>query len=449
MKASRYNVITFNPESGEAVLQNTLYGSRTRCHGDEVGIARAMLDSAVLDDAGALGETHARIRDVLFSQKHLVEDDADELSIVRNRKLAGIRDGNRLDVILMPTLDCNMACVYCYESHARSRMTDQTENALGLWLQQEMPRHKVTLLSWFGGEPLMAFNRVLSITQHAVETAARARVGCLTHMTTNGSLLNPTRSRRLVDAGLRDYQITVDGTRETHDSLRPGRGGVRTYDRVFANIVDLVGTDPLVNVSLRVNFNHVNLRSIPNLLEAFPERCRPQLRPVFEPIFGARCVSATANLENDEISSALADYYGLASELGYNVVHGTSDLGPGRLVYCYAERENQVVVSFNGDVYKCSVADFAGESRFGYIREDGTLVKEDRWDEWMSDAPFEGACENCVYLPTCMGGCRKERRSADGAGSVCSLVPTNASYLLKQIAFGSLRGDPTTGQPPI
>jgi hypothetical protein len=35
-----------------------------------------------------------------------------------------------------------------------------------------------------------------------------------------------------------------------------------------------------------------------------------------------------------------------------------------------------------------------------------------------------------------MGGCHKMRLQNQNTGSYCSLVPTNSSYLLKQIAFG-------------
>lgn len=436
MKASRFNVIVPQQDSGGALVQNTLYGSRTLLRKDEVDGVRALLR-----DPGSTDGDPAELRDGLVRQKHLIEDDVDEMSIVRERKRAGMQDTNRLDVILMPTLDCNFACTYCYERHEPSLMSEETERSVRRWLGSEIPKHKVTLLSWFGGEPLLAYRQVVSMTKYAVDAAANAGVGCVAHMTTNGSLLDPARSLELVAAGLRDFQITIDGSREAHDGFRPGRNGSGTYDRVFRNVVDLVGTDPRVNVSLRVNFNHRNLETIPGLLQAFPERVRGQLRPVFEPIFGSPCVSATANIRGEAISAALADDYALASRLGYNVVHGVSSTGHGKLVYCYAERESQVIVSFNGDVFKCSVDEFSSDRRLGYIREDGVLIKERRWGEWMSGVDlFEKACDDCLYLPTCMGGCRRERNCHGETGSACSLVPTNASFMLKQLAFADPQG---------
>jgi len=68
---------------------------------------------------GCWDASRADIVSRLIEQKHLIEDGTDELDIVRARKLAGVMDANRLDVVLMPTLDCNFACEYCYENRCR------------------------------------------------------------------------------------------------------------------------------------------------------------------------------------------------------------------------------------------------------------------------------------------------------------------------------------------
>jgi sulfatase maturation enzyme AslB (radical SAM superfamily) len=49
---------------------------------------------------------------------------------------------------------------------------------------------------------------------------------------------------------------------------------------------------------------------------------------------------------------------------------------------------------------------------------------------------FEEKCYSCQYLPLCMGGCRRARCEGVETGSYCRLVPTNASFALKAIAFG-------------
>lgn len=432
MKASRYNVSVHDPDSGKTLIYNTLYGSLSRWESSEFEIAKRILAdpcSAYLQDASVL--------DVLISQQNLVEDAADELAIVRSRKIMGSRDRNRLDVILMPTLDCNFACTYCYEPHHPSKMEAAEEAAIRAWLEREIPKHKVTMLHWFGGEPLLAYDQVLSISRHVTTVARESGVASLINITTNGYLLTSSRIRELIGIGIFNYQITVDGPPETHNKLRSLRNGRGSFDRLFANVVELARAHDDVRISVRVNFNHFNLHSIPRLLEMFPTDVRGRLRVVYEPIFGDHAVSAADNLTAEDIASSMAEYYELARSLGYDVALGMSGVATGKLVYCYAERESQYIIDFKGDVFKCSVSNFDPERRVGNIESDGSFVRaEAEWHRWVNAEVFEEQCISCAYLPLCMGGCPKTRFQKQAEGSGCALIPANASYLLKRLALG-------------
>jgi uncharacterized protein len=242
--------------------------------------------------------------------------------------------------------------------------------------------------------------------------------------------------QRLIGVGLLNYQITVDGPPALHNQTRILRSGKGSFDRIFRNILALTHADSRVRISLRVNFNHRNIDAIPELLELFPENVRKQLRIVFEPIFGSNEWSATGNLSSQVISESIGSFYLKAAELGYDVQHG--GMGVGKLVYCYAERENQFIIDFKGDVFKCSVGSFSRDERIGTILPDGAIeYQTDRWNDWNNLPEFDEKCEACVFLPLCMGGCRKDRLKNRQTGSYCSLVATNTSYALKSVAFGT------------
>jgi uncharacterized protein len=269
--------------------------------------------------------------------------------------------------------------------------------------------------------------------------AEKAGTLAVLHITTNGYLLTHDRARELAEAGVRDYQITVDGPADTHNKLRVLRDGSETYDRVFHNICMLASSDPEVKITLRINFNHTNIDSIPELLRAFPPELRPQLRISFEPIFGDSRQSAVCNVAPNALSDKISGYSEQADALGYDIVFGLSAVHPGKLVYCYAERESQFIFNFNGDVFKCTVCDFDSAQCVGHLEDDGSLKRnDDQWKKWVNDDLFAPRCRSCVYLPLCMGGCRKTRMKTD-QDEECSLVATNASYLLKLIAFGGLQ----------
>ncbi len=432
MKSSQFNVSTEHPERREAILFNTLYGSITVWDESEFSVVKQLLsrpETEIRDETTNLIMSH------LVEGKYLIDDKTDELKIIENRKIAGMKDSNRLDVVLMPNMTCNFACPYCYESHIPSSfMTDKTEDAVKLWLRNEIPKYKVILLNWFGGEPLLSYKRIISIGGFAKEMCENLSVGFMTNVTTNGYLFNENRIKELVTIGIFNYQITVDGPPEIHNKTRILKSGKDSFWKIFDNILLLVRADKRVKISLRVNFNHHNFTSIPELLKLFPDDIRHSLRIVYEPIFGEKCLSAMENISNTEISSTMIEYYRLAKNMGYDVVLGS--VGTGKLVYCYAERENQFVINYNGDIFKCSVCGFNSEKRFGSLNSEGKVVlNEKQWNKWFGIEAFEEKCYSCKFLPLCMGGCRKTRLEHADTGRICRLVPTNTSFILKAVAF--------------
>jgi len=423
------------PEESKTILYNTLYGSLILLEKSEKEEALKIFGNAqnpcFLDNND--------VCTVLLDQKFIVNDEIDEFAIINNRKSMGISDPNRLDVILIPTLDCNFTCKYCYEDHVPSQMSDNTENSLVKWLENEIPKFKFVLIHWFGGEPLLKLNKVLSISKKIQHIADKHDVTLSNQITTNGYLLSKNCIKKLTDSGIFNYQITLDGSKRHHDTLRVLKSGKPTFDIIFKNIVTLAEFNENIKISLRVNFNHTNFESITELLTLFPDNIRKQLRVVFEPIFGNCTINAVDNIDNEALSQSLAGYYLIAQKSGYDIVFGLSHTYTGKLVNCYAERINQYIVNYNGDIYKCSVNKFTGGDRVGYIDAVGEFIKEPgTYTKWIQLDHFEEKCLKCQYLPLCMGGCKKMRIENQSTGSICNLVPTNTSFLLKQIAVSGL-----------
>ena len=434
MKSSDYNIFFPNINSNKIILYNTLYGSISVWTKEEFDIVqKCFLESHT---------TQLKYPDIfqtLLGQKNIIEDSVNELDLILKRKSYGIMDNNRLDVVIIPTLDCNFRCIYCYENHYTSSMSEDTEKKIKLWFLKEIPKHKLVLVHWYGGEPLLKLNSIISITIFLNTLVKKNNIFLVTHITTNGYLLNEKISKNLIDIGITDFQITLDGLEETHNQMRPLKNGGKSFDIIFNNIIQLTQSNSSVKITLRINFNHKNFFEIPELLNSFPINIRSQLRVVFEPIFGSEKISAIHNLSSFEISRGLANYYVLAKNLGYDITLGELGIHPGKLVYCYAERENQVIINFNGDTFKCSVSTFNKKDRVGFFANDGSLIIEkDNWEKWINKDLFEEKCYSCKYLPLCMGGCKRMRINNQYSHLECNLVPTNSSYILKQIFFSNL-----------
>jgi len=413
MKESFYNIFIDLEKKEEAILYNSLYGSMLVLTTEEKRLAQKILSNPEVQ--------RNDIYETLTRQKMIIEDHVDELEIVRERKRQ----------------NCNLRCTYCYEKHIPSKMSEDTILSIKKWLEKEIINYKFILVQWFGGEPLIEADTVYELSRFIKDFAKKHSVLYSIHMTTNGYLFTKSIARKLFDAGIGDYQITLDGPPEFHNQLRVLQNKKGTFEKIFNNMIMLANLDSKIKITLRVNFNHTNIKSIPDLLVMFPEEIRSQIRIVFEPIFGECSIAAVSNISSSNISHLLSEYYDQADRLGYDVTLGLSSIYTGKLVYCFAERENQYIINYNGDCFKCSVADFDSQERAGYIDVSGNfIVNPEIYDMWVEVINFDEKCNHCKYLPICMGGCKKINLYGS-KNKDCSLISTNAAYILKQVSFGS------------
>ena len=93
------------------------------------------------------------------------------------------------------------------------------------------------MLTFFGGEPLLNLPVMYDLAERAWQRdRRRAACACAISIITNGLLLTPEVVDRLLPYGLNGIKITLDGDRDTHNRMRPLRGGQGTFDRIVENI---------------------------------------------------------------------------------------------------------------------------------------------------------------------------------------------------------------------
>lgn len=174
---------------------------------------------------------------------------APELSRTRLDLLAD----NRMHLIVMPTEQCNFRCSYCYEDFEIGAMSDAVWSGVAALVDRRVPELRSFELSWFGGEPLLAAERVVGLTQRARDLAAAHGVHFGSDVTTNASLLRPRLFERLTSAGVGLYQITLDGPAAVHDRFRTTVNRRATFDEIRANLHHALGTDHSFSFVIRIH----------------------------------------------------------------------------------------------------------------------------------------------------------------------------------------------------
>lgn len=83
-------------------------------------------------------------------------------------------------------------------------------------------------------------------------------------MTTNGTLIDEAAARKLIESGLLSVSISVDGTRDTHDTVRRYKGA---YDGAIAGVKNLAATGGLKALQVTSVMNHQTIDEIDDLFE--------------------------------------------------------------------------------------------------------------------------------------------------------------------------------------
>ncbi|HEY4116376.1 MAG TPA: radical SAM protein [Byssovorax sp.] len=135
-----------------------------------------------------------------------------------------------MDVTFVLTHDCNLGCGYCYAGRkfARAMSSEVAARALDLAFAGSPSR---VALSYFGGEPLLAWPRLVELARAGRARAYADGVHLAQTVTTNGTLLDDARVAALADLDVY-VALSIDGTRAAHDVNRPTMGGGSSYDAV-------------------------------------------------------------------------------------------------------------------------------------------------------------------------------------------------------------------------
>lgn len=291
-----------------------------------------------------------------------------------NFKKMGISN-QLLQIIIFPTEKCNFRCTYCYEDFATGRMNKETIIGIKALLERRCADLKYLDIRWFGGEPLVAKDIVLEISEYARGLVYRyPELNYLGSMTTNGYLLDYKTVTALANAGVRQYQISLDGPREVHDQSRLRADGSSTYDKIWTNLLAIRDSSLPVSILLRIHFTADTFTHIDPLIKDIRKEFLPDSRfsIVFRPIahLGSpndASIKIFTGVEKEEaVKSLQFKLFGEHLESPQNLCE------PDDYV-CYASRPNSLIIRSNGDVGKCTVALYDERNKIATLQSDGTL----------------------------------------------------------------------------
>lgn len=356
---------------------------------------------------------HAELYDHLLQKGIFVCDEADETETYIRKREEYERSSGEYTITINPTLACNMSCWYCYESHKNMpAMSADVKQSVLLLIDKLLADNKLKKLnlSFFGGEPLLYFDKVVvDIINHAKMQCKAFDAKLSIHFTTNAYLLTDNVLKHLEGFDV-SFQITLDGGKQVHDSVRKTKGGEPTYARIVEHIHQTLSR----GFSVGVRFNYT-AKSIPSFIDVvkdfshLPQEQKHLVNFTFQRVWQDNEGDAS------QVEQQVEHIERAFEQAGLFVNNAKSYIVP----YCYADGVNTVVVNYNGDLFKCTARDFAPKSKEGTLAADGTLRWNERLRKRMSIRHGSDTCLQCRIYPICHGGCSQMKLEAPDGISSC------------------------------
>lgn len=313
-------------------------------------------------------------------------------------------DPEYVKITILPTLQCNLRCWYCYEDHNNNSILNKS-TAIGInkLIHQIVSASSLQKfnLDFFGGEPLLLFEETVApiiIYANKVCKENRKRLGI--SFTTNGVLLNDNVCQLLANANADvSFQITLDGNQDCHNQIRFLPGNRPTYKLIVSNIKRAVRAG--FYVSVRFNYTHKNYYTYSSVISDF-EDLTEQEKKLLDFSFHKVWQEARSIEVESFISNTIRQYLSKGYDVNIPSYLGNKDR-------CYADGPKNLVINYNGDIYKCTARDFDPAMKEGTLQPDGSIVWNNRYHDRLKLIYGMPVCQQCAIFPLCNCGCSQNR----------------------------------------
>lgn len=375
-----------------------------------------------------LNNVNKHLFSLLYKTGFIINSDIEELAIAKSKYNAKIFHDKSYRLTLLPTLDCNFNCWYCYEKKKKGIMDKDIQERILKLIKTKIKLEGVSnfQLDWFGGEPLLCFDSVIyPLSKRILNIANKYNTSFSNQITTNGYLFTADSISKLNEIEMRNFQITLDGNEKVHNKLKKGKN---SYQKTIENINLLCNLVNNPEIMLRINFSDENLLGCQDIIKDIPRENREKITINFQRIWQLKNVK---------------DYYPEVSKVRRNFKDEGFNLflyEPEDVSVCYADRIEQAVISPMGNVFKCTARDFTRQNADGFLNDEGVIEwnisKHSRRFGINAFEKYE-ECKECKILPACYGPCSQKvlETEVEDFKKICNydgIMSSLKEYLEKQ-----------------
>lgn len=332
------------------------------------------------------------------------------------------------EVIVMPafkniyvtfkaTLKCNLACQYCYgrDNHAQGSEMSNDEISRGIQFAckyASIVGAKSLTICWHGGEPFLLAKKLPGIIEYANDLFSKNGIKVIHGTQTNATLLKPDTYeliKKYFD-GFVGVSIDLFSKYRTFPSGKDSTQiAINNIDNALAfgircGAINLITKD--------------NLSRIDDIYDFYKKRkMNVRLSRVF-PINHSDTLSSPMYVSDEEYAGAMIRFFDRWANdpnpaNNTDIVKLIADLLLGAPSLCLREADchkRYMAFSPGGDIFPCAEFDVS-ESIIGNFltQTPEDFIKSNTREKIAAMAPIPEKCHQCRFMPTCNGGCFRER----------------------------------------
>ncbi|MBB4383409.1 radical SAM/SPASM domain-containing protein [Bradyrhizobium sp. SBR1B] len=345
----------------------------------------------------------------------VVPAELDEFGEEEERLRHSKADESRLFVTIAPTMSCNQHCSYCFQRNTPKTkvMSEEMQQATIEFVRRKLANSRQLVVQWFGGEPLIAYASITSMTRAFKAICADVGIDYYAEMLTNGVLLTPERVVALPELGIKALQISLDGMPETYSARRqvPMAAAAAHYRFLAEHLPDIV--EATGSLTIRINVDRENIEEAEYVVRFFKSHGVVDHRIDFRLGF----INTSRGLldcvphdcfTNAEFAKEELTFRRFLESEGY-MVYGMPR--PKRYP-CTAVVRNSFTIDPHGNLGKCIPAVGTSHSTFARILTDD--IDRTMRDVTTAEMPYRRfnpfhseECSGCCMMPACLGSCPK------------------------------------------
>lgn len=349
----------------------------------------------------------------LISGGFFVSEKKDEYQDLCDEYRKNATHSTLYNLTILPSLDCNLRCWYCFEKHlVGSHLPLEVQNRIFLHIQSVFEKQRdLTHLSveLFGGEPLLYFKDEVYPLLKKIKLFIEGLGKTVAFLCVTNGVCITDELIPLFDELNMCFQVSIDGYKDKHDKVKyipETKEG--TYEHVIVAINKIIQNVRATFINLRINYDEQTLPHVGKLIKDISSIDRRKIRIHLERVW------QTGN-KRDSHNVVLKNLIDFLLKNGFDVSYMNLYR---RSHSCKASKQRQSVISYDGQVYKCSGRDFASILSEGCLNRDGSISWDaEKLNNRLGINTYDNEmCKACLFLPQCWGPCCQKQLESKGSG---------------------------------